>query len=883
VERVDAAATARDLPSGTVTFLFTDIEGSTALLGRLGNRYADLQAAYRGLLRAGFAAHGGVEVDTQGDAFFVAFRSARAAVAAAVAAQRAVAEHPWPDNAMLRTRMALHTGEAIRGREGYVGMDVHRAARICAAGHGGQVLLSESTRALVAHDLPDGIGLRDLGEHRLKDLAQPQRLFQLIVPGLPADFPPLRSLGAFPNNLPRLLTSFVGRDRELADVNRLMSRSFLLTLTGPGGSGKTRLAIQVAADALEQFKDGVWLVELGALADPDLITQAAASVVGVREVAGRPLEESLLDHLRPKHLLLILDNCEHLVAACARFAGDILRACPQVRILTTSREALGITGELAYPVPSLFVPDLRTASAEEVAASDAVRLFEERATFSRPEFRLGPGNVAAVAQVCHRLDGIPLAIELAAARVKVLSVEELAARLDDRFRLLTGGSRTALPRHQTLQAAIDWSHALLTAAEQALFRRLCVFAGGFSLDAAEAVCAGDEVAADGVLDLLVRLVEKSLINAEMQAGGTRYRMLETMRQYARDRLLESGEGAAVRARHLQWYLDLAERARPELERPDQVAWLDRLEREHDNMRAALEWGLETGPAEAALRLASALQPFWFVRGYLTEGAGWVERAIAQRADTPAAVQAAALGSLGILLEFWRGDYERARGLFQESLELFRSVDDKEGMSKALFRLALSGFDDAEAEGLFEQSLSLSREVGTDVHTARVMVNLAGIAHRKGHQQRAGALFDESLSLARRTGDKWVLMLVLENLADVALGQGEYDQAAALGKESLTLAAEMDHKWWIYVNLTDLAEVALGRAQPERAARLLGAAERLRKTIGLQVWPQAQADFDRRLARSRAALGEAAFQAAWAAGESMSPAETMAYALREPPV
>jgi predicted ATPase/class 3 adenylate cyclase len=595
------------LPTGTVTFLFTDIEESTTLLQRLGDRrYAEVLEEQRRLLRAAFAEDNGQEIDTQGDAFLVAFSRASDAVATAVAAQQALLKHIWPDGEAPLVRMGLHTGEPISESGSYVGLDVHRAARICAVGHGGQILLSQAVGVLAAPDLPPGVSLRDLGPHRLKDLREPEHLFQVVHPDLPADFPRLKSLDVLPNNLPVQLTSFIGREREKAEVRRLLSSTRVLTLTGSGGKGKTRLALQVAAEGLEGFPDGVWLVELAVLSDPSLVPKAVASALGVPEQQGRLLTETLVDGMRGKSVLVILDNCEHLVAACAHLTDVLLRACPNLRILATSREALGVTGETTWRVTSLSLPDPeRLPPLDQFTEYEAIRLFVARAVAIAPQFAVTNRNALAVAQVCHRLDGIPLAIELAAARVKVLAVEQIAARLDDRFRLLTGGSRTALPRQQTLRAAMDWSYHLLSETERLLLRRLSVFAGGWALDAAEGICTGRNLEATDILDLLTSLVDKSLVQAETHRGEARYRLLETVRQYARDRLVEASEEVDVRTRHRAWYVALAERADREPRGPRQRIW-----RDHDNLRAALVWGKEDpGGAEATLRLVGALT--WF--------------------------------------------------------------------------------------------------------------------------------------------------------------------------------------------------------------------------------------------------------------------------------
>ncbi|HET8678584.1 MAG TPA: adenylate/guanylate cyclase domain-containing protein, partial [bacterium] len=537
-------------PTGTVTFLFTDIEGSTRLLQSLGDAgYAELLALHRELLRSAFTAAGGHEIETQGDGFLIAFQSARRAVAAALDAQRALDTHPWPHGAVFRVRMGLDTAETTIHGGAYAGLGLHRAARICAAGWGGQVLLSRITADIVGTELPAGASLRDLGDHHLKDLQRTERIYQLMHATLPADFPPLRSLDSLPNNLPRHLTSFIGREREIADVKQWLLTTRLLMLTGSGGCGKTRLALQVGADLVEGFTDGVWLVELAPVSDPVLVPQTVASTLHIREEPGRPLLVTLTDHLGPKQLLLLLDNCEHVVEACAHLAEALLRACPRLRILATSRESLAIAGEMTWRVPSLSVPDpARLPSLERLTQYEAVRLFIERATAARPDFAVTQRNAPALAQICHQLDGIPLAIELAAARVKVLPVNQIAERLNDLFRLLTGGGRTALPHHQTLEAAMDWSYDLLSEPERVLLGRLSVFAGGWTLEAAEAVCAGDAVPSATFLDLLAQLVDKSLVMARVHDEPSvdgRYWLQEPVRQYATRKLQESGAEAAV--------------------------------------------------------------------------------------------------------------------------------------------------------------------------------------------------------------------------------------------------------------------------------------------------------------------------------------------------
>jgi predicted ATPase/class 3 adenylate cyclase len=654
---------AMSLPSGTVTFLFTDIESSTRLWEQHPEAMRAALARHDVLLRQAITRGGGHIFKTIGDQFCAVFATAPAAVAAALEAQQALRAEDWEETGPLRVRMALHSGTAEQREGDYFGPALNRVARLLEAGHGGQILLSRVTADRAVEAFPRGTSLRDLGSHHLKDLQQSEQIYQLLHPGLPADFPSLRSLEAFAHNLPRQLTRFIGREREMEEVRRLLATTALLTLTGAGGCGKTRLALQVAADQVDQFANGVWLVELAALADPELVPQTVALALGVREEPGRSLTETLTDYLRSRALLLLLDNCEHLLAACAQLADALLRGCPHLRILATSREALGIGGEQTFRVPSLSAPDPRQLpSLERLHEYEAVRLFTDRAILGQPTFAVTTANAAAVAQVCQRLEGIPLALELAAARVRALSVEQIAARLDDRVRLLTGGIRTALPRQQTLRALIDWSYDLLSEPERALLRRLSVFAGSWTLEAAEEICSGAEVESWEMIDLLTRLVEKSLVVYEEWNGRARYRLLETVREYARERLLEIDDGEALQKRHRDSFLSLAEAARQRLTGPEQGEWLERLEMEHDNLRAALEWSVEQGESTIALRFGNALGLFWYYRGHLVEG--WRRMAeLLSLADKDtgcdAAVRARALTE-GAVLVGRLGDHGAAR-------------------------------------------------------------------------------------------------------------------------------------------------------------------------------------------------------------------------------
>lgn len=618
-------------PTGTVTFLFTDIEGSTKLWEAYPEAMRQALARHDILLRQAIEDNNGYVFKTIGDAFCAAFATAPDALNAALAAQIALAAEVWPQTLILRVRMTLHTGAAELRDNDYFGQPLNRVARLLGAGHGGQTLLSDVAHDLTRDTLPPFASLKSLGEHRLRDLGRPEPVFQLLYPGLPSEFAPLKSLDNpdLPNNLPQQVTSFIGREKEIEAVETLLDKTRLLTLTGSGGCGKTRMALQVAADVLENYPDGVWLVELASLADPALVPQTIAQALSITEEPGKPLAQTLPQALKTRRLLIVLDNCEHVLDACARLVDTLIRACPTLKVLASSREGLGIAGETVYRIPSLSLPDLKhTATPSSLSMYEAVRLFVDRAVAALPAFVVTNQNAPALASLCHRLDGIPLAIELAAARARSLSVEEINNKLDNRFRLLTGGSRTALPRQQTLRALIDWSYDLLNGQERTLLCRLSVFAGGWTLAAAEQIGAGSSATAKGIedweaLDLLTSLADKSLVLVQTQGEATRYHLLETVRQYARDRLTESGESLTVRARHSDCFLTLAEEVRSKLRGSEQGQWLDVLEEEHDNLRQALTWygeDLEDAEAEEkGLRLGVALQRFWGVRGHLSEG------------------------------------------------------------------------------------------------------------------------------------------------------------------------------------------------------------------------------------------------------------------------
>ena len=731
----------RELPTGTVTLLFTDIEGSTRLLQQLGNHYDGVLTECRQLLRAAFHQWKGHEVDTQGDAFFVAFPRATDAVSAAVDMQRALAAYVWPEGVTVRVRIGLHTGEPQLSAENYIGLDVHRTARIMSAGHGGQVLLSLTTRDLVEHDLPEGVSLRDLGEHRLKDLQRSGHLYQLVIAGLSEDFPPLKTLNSRANNLPIQLTQLIGREKEVARVLHLLRREdiHLLTLTGPGGTGKTRLGLQVAAELSDAFPDGVHFVNLAPISDPTFVVPTIAQTLAVKEVTDQPLLDLLKAFLHEKHLLLLLDNFEQVVSA-ATYVAELLVTCPKLKVLVTSRAVLQVRGEQEFAVPPLQLPDPKHLP-DLVALSQygAVALFIQRAQSVKPEFQVTNANAPAVAEICVRLDGLPLAIELAAARVKVLPPPALLARLGQRLTVLTSGARDAPARQQTLRNTIEWSYHLLEADEQRLFQRLSVFVGNCTLEAVEAVCSALDTAnaAGLVLEGVASLIDKNLLQQiEQTQGEPRLVMLETIRGYGLEALAVSGEMEATRQAHAAYYLVLAEKTEPELRGQQQAIWQWRMEREYDNLLAAWQWAVEQGNSgqrvEMILRLYGVLVRFSMGHSNMSEGTNFLTRALLQ-------------------IPFKQGDVVTAQ--------------------------------------------SLTKEIRHQLGTTLWLALLAQGAARQGDYTTARALSVRSLTLASKVGDNRDIVPYLEGLADVVAAQGESTWAARLWGSAEALSETMGTPIW----------------------------------------------------------------------------------------
>jgi predicted ATPase/class 3 adenylate cyclase len=918
----------------TTTFLLTDIEGSTRLWEAHGDAMGAALEAHDALLTAAVEAAGGTVVKTTGDGVLAAFDKPEWALEAALGGQRDLAGHAWPATGPLRVRMAIHSG-SVESRDGdYHGPALNRVARLLAIGHGGQVLVSGATAALI-DDLPPTVELVDRGEHRLRDLDRREHVFQVAAAGLPHDFPPLRSLGAHETNLPIQVTSFVGRERELGELEALLARSRLVTLVGVGGTGKTRLMLQAAADVVDRYRDGVWLVELAPVQDPGLVVQEVIRALGVQESPGRRPIDTLIDFLRDKELLLLLDNCEHVIAAAADLAQRLLASSPTLTLAASSREPLGVGGEVIFPVPSLSLPDAPDARAvpraleadglEVVARSEAVRLFVDRARATLPGFSLDSANAASVAGICRRLDGIPLALELAATRVSVLSVQEIEQRLSDRFRLLTGGRRTAVPRQQTLQALIDWSWDLLTEPDRRRLRRLSIFAGGWTLDAATAV-TGSEETGDDTLDGLSRLVDRSLVVVDHE-GSTRYRMLETIRQYARERLVASGEVAELGTAHLAYFRRLAQEADVGLHGPEMVRWLDRLDADADNVRTALEWAFETDP-EAALQLCVSLLAYWSLRSAGSESADWLGRAVDVAKSLPKAdaseqrersILVARTLSAAATAWFW-SSREAARGLAESALVIARETGDPLALGDALMSLHFAAVFGGDLAGLGDWSTELERVVeergdwwrlsllhaGIAMAEARVDPAMAEVrlarateaARRSGdpasiafaalargrvasylrHLAEARPRFVEAMERFLEIGDRRWELIARSELAHGLRRDGAVDEARDEYRQTIREWQRLGNRGAIANQLECLAFVAIAQDDGPRAARLLGAAEALREVALATMLPIELEEYALEMDRLRAGLDAASLATAWAEGRALTPDAAVAFAI-----
>ena len=905
-------------PSGTVTFLFTDIEGSTKRWEQHPQAMQAALARHDLIMREAIHAHGGYIVKSMGDAFHAAFSNSIDGLAATLDAQSTLHAEVWEEViAPLRVRMALHVGIAEERDRDYYGPSVNRAARLLSAGHGVQILISLPVKELVQDSLPAGVTLRDMGEHRLKDLTRPEHIYQVVVPGLPSDFPPLKTLDTQPNNLPLQLTSLVGREREVETVSSLLRKEdvHLLTLTGAGGTGKTRLSFQVGAELLEEYSDGVWFVELAALTDHTLVVSQIARTLGVVEQGSRPILETLKDYLREKHLLLILDNFEQVTQAAPQ-AGQLLQVAPQVKVVVTSRVPLRVRGEKEYPVPPLSVPDPRhLPSLDELTQYEAVCLFIERATDVKPDFEVTNDNAPAVAEICVRLDGLPLAIELAAARVKMLPPEALLSRLSQRLKLLTGGARDLPARQQTLRNTIEWSYDLLSEGEKQLFWRMSPFSGGRTLQALEEVCNHDGNLLIDVFDGVQSLLDKSLL--QQRAGGRgggggggdgepRFWMLETIHEYSREKLGDSGEAEALYREHAQYFLRLVEEAEPHLRGARQVEWLDRLEEEHDNLRAALghaRYNTQEEDRLIGLRTAGALQRFWELRGYLTEGREQLAAALVgtttgvatkepgpsqgSRSEAAGSARGKALGAVGTLA-LRQGDYEAQRAYSEEALAAYRLAGDKIGIANSLVLVGVGAYYQGEydrARTLNEESLAIFREVGDKGGIAVTLLSLGVVAYLQGEYDRARTLTEESLAIRREQGDKWGSAVLLNNLGNIAYMAGDFEQAHAVHTESLRMGVELGHKGGIAMSLAGVGEAAIGLGKREgkvdwveKGAALLGASDGLHKEIEAIREGDDAIPYDHATEAGMAQLGEERFERLREEGRAMSMEEAVEYAL-----
>ena len=881
-----------DLPDGgLVAMLFTDIEGSTRLVSSLGDdRWAGLLAEHRALVVDALGreqpagARWGV-VGSEGDSLFVAFASPVGAVRGAAAAQRALAAHAWPAGWEVRVRMGLHAGEIVRVGNDYVGFEVHKAARVMSAAHGGQVVLSRTARSLVPEASLGPLRLRSLGVHRLKDVPEAEELFQLEGDGLAADFPLLRTLDALPNNLPLQLTTFVGREAEIDAVKRQLLGTRLLTLTGTGGTGKTRLALRVAEEIAHEYRDGAWFVPLAAVADPGLVPSAIVSSLGIVEVPGTPALTRLRDVLADRRQLIVLDNFEHVQEA-APDVGTILRSAPGIVVIATSRGPLRVDGERELPVPPLGLPDLaHLPPVGDLLRSEAVALFVDRAQAARPDFALTEQNAPAVAGICARLDGLPLAIELAAARIRVLAPQAILARLGNRLDLLSGGGRDRPERQQTLRATIAWSHDLLDPGRQRLLARLGAFAGGWELEQAEAVCGPVADLGVDVLDGLDGLVDQSLVRRdEGPDGEPRFLMLETIREFALEKLAASGEADEIRRRHGAIFGDLAELAAPELTRHQAKAWLDRLDRSTPNFRAAITWSIDTGDAENGLRLGWKLWRFWQMRGSLDEGRDWLVRlvAVAHGREHPSLLARGfeALGSV----EYWRGDMEAARVAYEASLALQREVGDEEGIADALYNLSfvyiVPQTDMARGESLLNDALAIYERLGVEAGIAGVHFSLMNNAHHVGDDEGRRRHFEVADRIYRRLGD-WFMVgwsLHLDGIGLIRIG--DFDHARVELTEAIRLFADAGDMSGMALLLDDCADLALAEGAVERSVRLSGAAAGLQATSGADLGSVINKAEGRRLPDA-ASLDPETLARAWAEGQAMSIDEAVAYALVAP--
>ncbi len=822
-----------NIPSGKVTFLFTDVEGSTKLSQDFPDKLPSALIRHHAILQTAVESNKGFIFKDAGDAYHCAFANPEDAVNAAVEIQTAHASEKW-DETVIKTRIGIHAGNAEWNGKDYMGyITLARTSRVMSAAYGGQILVSDDAYKFCKDNCEKvrekDISFRDLGERRLKDVIEPIRLYQVLSKGLREEFPPLKTLDARPNNLPIQLTSFIGREKEIKDVKDNLKQNRLLTLTGTGGAGKSRLALQTAADVIDEYENGVWFAELAAVSDPEFLTAAINNSLGIKEEPKKTPEETLVDHLKDKEILIILDNCEHLINACADLTERLLSSCPKLKIIATSREALNCSGEQIFKIPALTHPDPNSGDTpEQLTQYESVRLFIERALFVNPKFRVTNENAPALAEVCSRLDGIPLAIELAAARIKVLPIEKIYERLDDRFNLLTGGKRTALPRQQTLRALIDWSYDLLSEEERTLWSRLSVFSGGWTLEAAEEICSDEPIDKNSIIYLLSDLTEKSVIIFDQEK--TRYRILETIKQYGFEKLSDKN---LMFLHHLKYFIELSEKAEPELLKENMKFWLDIIDADHNNFISAIEWSVNNDNTEKGAIIAAALGGFWNIRGHYSAGIRLIKNILQSSEALDKSLKSKVLSWIGVLK--WRqGDYEQAEKYHKENLASGKEIGDKRGIATSLNSLAVVSFyrgDHEQAEKYLKESLTIEKEIGDKRGIAVSINSLGNVSFDRGDFEQAEKYFKESRAILEEFGDKRGMAASINNLGNVSFNRGDYEQAEKYYRECLAIRKEIGDQRGIAASTGNLGNVLSARGDFEQAEKYHKENLAVRKKLG----------------------------------------------------
>lgn len=832
----------KNAPCGHVTFLFTDIEGSTQLAQKFPAEIHDLITRHHSIVSSALEARNGFLFKSDGDSFCCAFENPEDAVMAAVESQTRLSNEHWGD-APIKVRMGIHSGDAEWGTDTYMGyLTLARTARIMSATYGEQILMSGDAydnlnKSLNSNRLSgieeNSISFRDLGERRLKDVFQPIRLLQVIAPMLRIDFPPLKTLDARPNNLPVQMTSFIGREEVIRTIKELIRQTSLLTIIGTGGAGKTRVALQVAADMIDEFENGVWFVDLSGISEPKFLPNAVLNVFNLKEEKHQPKEVTLCDHFRNMEMLIIFDNCEHLIEGCAAMTEILLSNCPKLKILATSRESLRCYGEFTFRLESLKVPDPdKNESPEKLTMYESVRLFVERALALNKDFRVNNDNAMSLARICYQLDGIPLAIELAVARIKILSVQKICEKLNDRFNLLTQGKRTSLQRQQTLRALIDWSYDLLSEKEKLLFNRLSVFTGGWNLEAAEAICSDVKLFNNEILELTDHLNEKSLLIFDSEKE--RYRILETLRMYGKEKLKENPDECRIMlSKHLKYFTDFAEYGELKLKGSEEKLWLEKFEEDHGNIQSAIEWSVKEGESEAGVRIAGAMQLFWGIRGHLTVGKHLLETTLVNSSMVSKSVLGKAKSRLGSQL-IYLGEFDKAKNYLEEGLSLLREAEDKNIIKDTLNSLGnvYSYLGDYNtARDLFEENLSLGRSTGDKHIVAISLNNLGNKDYVEGNYESARELYEESLSIRREMGNKQGVAIALYNLGNIAFDMGDFAKCKKLFEESLIVSRDIGDKRMIASALNCLGGVATFQGEFDTAKNLIDESLELNREIG----------------------------------------------------